>query len=329
MSYAIIRNQNYKKSNLAGLYKHNERKNTNYSNKDIDKSYSNRNYSIKKCNTTYTKALDYLIEKYQLQGRIIKTTNVMCEFVVTSDKEFFETIGTAETERYFKTAYKFVSNYQNLGEDFIISAKVHLDESTPHLHIIFVPVIHTIDKNNNVIHKISCSTYWKGKDSYRNLQEHFYSYMIKSGFDLERGNTKDNKHIQIEQLKKFTDYEMQKFEKTQNKSYEKTKEFTNIEELQIEHKRLIRKFNTLANQYTKIRTNVSSIETRNTTLEVENLNLIQENIELDKENEKLEKEIDYLKSYIEHIYIVVENLFDFPIQRLKSLVKNFIEKLHK
>ena len=37
MSYAIIRNANYKKDNLAGLYKHNERKNTNYSNKDINK----------------------------------------------------------------------------------------------------------------------------------------------------------------------------------------------------------------------------------------------------------------------------------------------------
>ncbi len=43
MSYAIIRNANYKKDNLAGLYKHNERKNTNYSNKDI-----NKNNSIKK-----------------------------------------------------------------------------------------------------------------------------------------------------------------------------------------------------------------------------------------------------------------------------------------
>ena len=38
MSYAIIRNAKYKKENLAGLYKHNERKNTNYSNKDINKN---------------------------------------------------------------------------------------------------------------------------------------------------------------------------------------------------------------------------------------------------------------------------------------------------
>ncbi len=47
MSYAIIRNANYKKDNLAGLYKHNERKNTNYSNKDINKNMFRENYSLK------------------------------------------------------------------------------------------------------------------------------------------------------------------------------------------------------------------------------------------------------------------------------------------
>lgn len=47
MSFAIIRNSNYKKDNLAGLYKHNERKNTNYSNKNIDKSKFALNYSLK------------------------------------------------------------------------------------------------------------------------------------------------------------------------------------------------------------------------------------------------------------------------------------------
>ena len=62
MSYAIIRNANYKKDNLAGLYKHNERKNTNYSNKDINKNNSIKNYSIKKCNTTYSKAINELIK---------------------------------------------------------------------------------------------------------------------------------------------------------------------------------------------------------------------------------------------------------------------------
>ena len=48
MSYAIIRNANYKKDNLAGLYKHNERKNTNYSNQDINKNALLKNYTLNK-----------------------------------------------------------------------------------------------------------------------------------------------------------------------------------------------------------------------------------------------------------------------------------------
>ena len=151
MSYAIIRNANYKKDNLAGLYKHNERKNTNYSNKDINKNNSIKNYSIKQCNTTYSKAINELIKTNDLKCRITSYTNLVCEFIITSDKEFFEEIGEEETKRYFQTAYNFVANYKNLGEQYILSAKVHLDESTPHLHLVFTPVIQTKDKNGKVL----------------------------------------------------------------------------------------------------------------------------------------------------------------------------------
>ena len=78
MSYAIIRNANYKKDNLAGLYKHNERKNTNYSNKDINKNNFIKNYSIKTCNTTYTNAIKILQkENNRLKNYIEKTFEVI------------------------------------------------------------------------------------------------------------------------------------------------------------------------------------------------------------------------------------------------------------
>ena len=57
MSYAIIRNTNYKMKNLSGIYRHNERKNTNYSNKDINRQNSILNYSIKAPYSTYKKFL--------------------------------------------------------------------------------------------------------------------------------------------------------------------------------------------------------------------------------------------------------------------------------
>lgn len=146
LSYAIIRNQNYKMKNLSGIYRHNERKNTNYSNKDIDRINSKKNYSIKTPFSTYEKVFKTLKKEHKLKGQIKSVSNVMCEFIITSDKEFFEELGEKETKRFFETAYKFVANYKNLGDEFIVSAKVHLDESIPHMHLVFIPVIHKLDK---------------------------------------------------------------------------------------------------------------------------------------------------------------------------------------
>ena len=119
-------------------------------------------------------------------------------------EQFFKKIGLEETKRYFRESYKFVCNYKNLGEKNIISAAVHLDETTPHMHLVFIPVVHTKDKNGKAVDKISCSEFWKGKNSYKFLQDNYYSYMTKAGFNLERGNREGNEHIPIEKLKKIT-----------------------------------------------------------------------------------------------------------------------------
>ena len=83
-----------------------------------------------------------------MKGQIKEVSNIVCEYIITSDKEFFDKIGDEETKRYFKTAYDFVCQYKNLGEKNIISAVVHLDERTPHMHLMFIPVVHTIKKKD-------------------------------------------------------------------------------------------------------------------------------------------------------------------------------------
>ena len=176
MSYAIIRNQKYKRENLKGIFRHNERKNENYSNKNIDKEKSHLNYSLKDPKYSYEKEFDRIREKSNLKGQIKVVNNIACEYIITSDKEFFKTIGEEETKRYFETAYKFVSEYKNLGEQYILSAKVHMDEQSPHMHLIFLPVVHTKDKKGNDIDKLACSEFWKAKDSYRQLQNAFYDF---------------------------------------------------------------------------------------------------------------------------------------------------------
>ena len=218
MSFAIIRNTKYKRENLKGIYRHNERRNKNYSNDNIDKERTYLNYSLKSPKYRYDKEFDIMKEKYDLKGQIKTVSNIACEYIITSDKQFFDKIGEEETKRYFETAYNFVTEYKNLGEQYIMSAKVHMDEETPHMHLIFLPVVHTTDKKGNAIDKLACSEFWKEKDSYRRLQDAFYQYMTSHNFKLERGVPKEEtgrEHIDIKEYKEITNFDKTK-EKLQN-----------------------------------------------------------------------------------------------------------------
>ena len=222
MSFAIIRNTKYKRENLKGIYRHNERKNKNYSNDNIDKERSYLNYSLKSPKYRYDKEFDMMKERYKLKGQIKTVSNIACEYIITSDKQFFEEIGEEETKRYFETAYNFVAEYKNLGEQYIMSAKVHMDEETPHMHLIFLPVVHTTDKKGNNIDKLACSEFWKEKNSYRRLQDAFYQYMSSHNFELERGIPKEETgrvHIDIKEYKELTNFDETK-ENLQNMKLE-------------------------------------------------------------------------------------------------------------
>ena len=213
MSYAIIRNTKYKRENLKGIFRHNERRNKNYSNENIDKEKSYLNYSLKSPQYSYEKEFDRIKEKYNLKGQIKTVSNIACEYIITSDHDYFERIGEEETKRYFETAYIFVAEYKELGEQYIMSAKVHMDEQTPHMHLVFLPVVHTQDKKGNEIDKLACSEFWKAKDSYRQLQDAFYKYMVENGFDLQRGLPKEEtnrEHYSVEEYKKITNFKQTK-----------------------------------------------------------------------------------------------------------------------
>lgn len=316
MSYAIIINTNYKMKNLPGIYRHNERKNTNYSNKDIDKTKSKENYSIKSPSTTYTKLFKQIKELYNLKGQIKSVSNVACEYIITSDKDFFDNIGKEETKRFFKSAYSFVCNYKNLGEQYILSAKVHMDEKTPHMHLVFIPVIHTKDKNGNDIDKISCSEFWKGRDSYKYLQNNFHKYMNVCGFNLDRGLNNNSKHLSMQQLKSLTNYD--KIKEEINKTPIKETTSSSLDLVVAENKKLVKHCNRLR-EYC-----ITSVNTFNKCLEYET-----EIKNLKKENSFLKEKIKNLKNYIEKTFEVVKHLFHFPIDSFKNIVDNLIKHENK
>lgn len=210
MSYAIIRNEKLTRAQAMGAYKHNERKTKNHSNKNIDSSKTELNYYLKKTELSYIKEFDRIKEKYDLKGQIRSNSNIMCEMVFTSDQKFFDEIGYEESKRYFTESYNFICNYKNLGEQNIISAVVHMDEDTPHMHLLFIPVVHTTDKEGNKINKVCCRDFWRGKNSYRDLQNAYFKHISEKGFKLERGELVEvtsREHYSIQEYKKITNYE--------------------------------------------------------------------------------------------------------------------------
>lgn len=332
MSYAIIRNQKYKRENLKGIFRHNERKNENYSNKNIDKEKSHLNYSLKDPRYSYEKEFERIRKEYNLKGQIKTVSNIACEYIITSDNEFFNRIGEKETRRFFETAYKFVCEYKNLGEQYILSAKIHNDEDTPHLHLVFLPVVHTKDKKGNAIDKLACSEFWKEKDSYRQLQNAFYEYMVSHNFELERGLPKEETnrtHLSIEEYKKVT-------------NYDKTKEILKDITLELPEVPSIEDFNRVVfKRNEKIQKEI--IEPKDKLIEKlysENKRLhgeIERQVNVIDEAEKYQKERDKIlednenlhnKVYqMEHDYKVKSNSLDFRYNnRKEELEKEFEEK---
>ena len=335
MSYAVIRNEKYKRENLKGIYKHNERKNKNYSNKNIDKTKSHLNYSLKEAAMSYDKLFDELKDLYHLKGQIKTVSNIACEYIITSDREFFQEIGTEETKRYFKEAYNFVCKYKNLEEKYIMSANVHLDEETPHMHLVFIPVVHTKDKKGNNIDKVACSEFWKGKDSYRELQDAFYNHMIEHRFKLERGQANNSEYVSIETLKKLTGFnEIDNFLKTDFPVPLEIEEVPELISSKYAQKQIIEPFKEenlkLIEQNIYLRRNFSMITEQVKLLddcEKENKKLIKENRKLNKENKRLLKDIDLFDKLLSTLQNTVNKLISWvsSVFRVteKSLINTF------
>ena len=209
MSYAIIRNEKYTKDEMIKLTPHNERFKKKYSNKNIDLSKTSQNYHLKQPQeNSYLKEYQRLIKENKLnQGQLHKNSIYVCEVILTSDNTFFNEIGKAETKKYFEECFKFMTEYKEIGKENILSAVVHLDEETPHMHLVYIPVVNSKDKKGNIIRKISASEFWKGKDSYKKLQNQFYKYITEKGFILERGKENTNReHISTDDMKKLTNF---------------------------------------------------------------------------------------------------------------------------
>ncbi len=198
MSYMVCHFGKYKSGNVFGLQKHNQRENDNYSNIDIDKARTSLNYDlINKGNINYTKKIKTIIEANRSSQRAIrKDATVYCECIVSSDSDFFENLTEDKQKKFFEKSLEYLKD--KIGEDFIISANVHLDETTPHMHVGFVPIMDNSLSAKKLI----------DRKFLMEVQDQLPLYLKNLGFDIQRGikNSK-RKHKDTKELKKELDRE--------------------------------------------------------------------------------------------------------------------------
>lgn len=126
----------YTRGAINGLTNHWDRKTENHSNKDIDNERTYLNYDLcEKEGDTLTRLQERLDQVYCLNR---KDVNICADWVVTLPKSLSEK-RTDEQRRFFEETYAFLCERYG-GERNVLSANVHNDESTPHMHFAFLPV---------------------------------------------------------------------------------------------------------------------------------------------------------------------------------------------
>ncbi len=176
--YAILRFAKYKGPEIGQIEAHNERTKEKYaSNPDIDPSRSHLNFHLIDPPGKYRTESERQIREAGCRTR--KDSVRLVEALVTASPEFFKGKKKSEIREFFETAKAFLEQHQ--APKTFVSAVVHLDEKTPHMHLCFVPL--TED------HRLSAKEILGNKKKLTQWQDRFWEHMVRKYPDLERGES--------------------------------------------------------------------------------------------------------------------------------------------
>ena len=168
----------YKGPEIGYIESHNERTKEKYaSNPDVDTSRSHLNFHLVTPQRKYRAEAEKQIAEAGCRTRSDSVRVV--EALVTASPEFFKGKKKGEIKAYFQEALGFIQEHQD--PKTIISAVVHMDEKTPHMHLCFVPL--TEDG------RLSAKEIVGNKKKLTQWQDRFWEHMVKKYPDLERGES--------------------------------------------------------------------------------------------------------------------------------------------
>lgn len=176
--HAILRFEKHKGNPARPLEAHHERQKEKYaSNPDIDTRRSKYNFHIVKPQGRYYHFIQNRIEQAGCRTR--KDSTRFVDTLITASPEFFKEKSPKETAAFFQRAADFL--IQRVGRGNIVSAVVHMDEKTPHMHLTFVP----LTEDN----RLSAKEILGNRASLSKWQDDFHAYMVEKYPDLERGES--------------------------------------------------------------------------------------------------------------------------------------------
>lgn len=168
--------EKYKRADIIGIERENER-NENYKstrNPQIDKSKTRLNYHTVPYEKKYLSFIDERIKQLSPKRKIKDDAVLITSFILGSDKEFFDGISSEAQKQFFDDCTEFFA--ERYGKENVVSAVVHLDESTPHLHFNLMPVT-----DGRL-----CAKELFDRAALRELQTNFYEVVGKK-YGLKRG----------------------------------------------------------------------------------------------------------------------------------------------
>ena len=207
MGVLAIHGQNYKSTQIVALERHNMRKNAQYSNKNIDANKTKDNVVLIEIKQGLYKTIKNRIENevlpYQKKA-LRKDANWMVEFCVTMPEDVKK---LKDIKLYCNVVLDYFAN--KVGRENIISAVIHMDESTPHMHLDFTPI--TVD------HRLS-SKQIMTREFLMKLHNELPAKLQEAGFDVTRGEAvpdeqKGEKKRDIKQYKKDMEKEKKELSK--------------------------------------------------------------------------------------------------------------------
>ena len=198
MSYSICRIAKIKASGVTGIQIHDKREKDgiSHTNEDIDWTKSSENIDLLQQKENFRTVVSNRISELDLKRRPRSDATIMCQCLITSDNTFFRNMNRHEQNDFFKQSLDFIK--KKYGEKNLVSATVHYDERTPHMHVNFVPV--TEDG------RLSAKDLFS-PNSLRMLQNDYNRFVRENGYDLQRGELDSKKkHLDVEEYKIETRY---------------------------------------------------------------------------------------------------------------------------